>query len=302
MKCPKCGYIGFEEADRCRNCSYEFALADVQPPAPELRMRAADDGGGPLADLALGERDEDVDLRGRVPSARRRLDLDRVIGAEPHTPDLPLFGGSDRAADDLPPLVSAPAAPRRPLAVRRQTPQATRVRRPQHDRREDGSTLELPLPRYVLPDRLSHAAVDVAGRTLADPVRRVLAALIDVVLLGGVHAVTMYFTLRLCGLTAQDWRVLPLLPMLAFFLIVDGGYLVAFTTAGGQTIGKMALGLKVVCEGSDGVSVGIAAGRALGAITSTLCLGAGLIPALIHEDRRAVHDRLAGTVVVRLPA
>ena len=88
--------------------------------------------------------------------------------------------------------------------------------------------------------------------------------------------------------------------MLAFFLLVDGGYLVAFTTAGGQTIGKMAFGLKVVRDDDEGMSVGVAAVRALGAIASTLCLGAGLIPALIHEDRRAIHDRLAGTV--RRPA
>ena len=26
MKCPKCGYLGFESGDRCRNCGYEFSL------------------------------------------------------------------------------------------------------------------------------------------------------------------------------------------------------------------------------------------------------------------------------------
>ena len=54
MKCPKCSYIGFEEADRCRNCGYEFALSDVHPAAPDMPMRLADDDGGPLADLELG--------------------------------------------------------------------------------------------------------------------------------------------------------------------------------------------------------------------------------------------------------
>jgi uncharacterized RDD family membrane protein YckC len=42
--------------------------------------------------------------------------------------------------------------------------------------------------------------------------------------------------------------------------------------------------------------------RALCAIASTLCLGAGLLPALLHKDRRAVHDRLSGTHVVRFLA
>src|SRR5215212_506534 len=27
MKCPKCGYLGFETTDRCRNCQYDFSLA-----------------------------------------------------------------------------------------------------------------------------------------------------------------------------------------------------------------------------------------------------------------------------------
>ena len=37
----------------CRNCGYEFALSDAQPAPADLPMRAADDDGGPLADLAL---------------------------------------------------------------------------------------------------------------------------------------------------------------------------------------------------------------------------------------------------------
>ena len=303
MKCPKCSYIGFEESDRCRNCGYEFALTDVQPPAPDLPMRAGGDDGGPLADLVLDEGGRHEAER-RTPSrVRPRLDLDRIIGAAPLTPDLPLFGSGVDAEPDLPPLISAPASPRRPLAVRRHTPQPPRARGSQPDGRERAGTLDLPLPGYAPPDRAARTtALESEGIVLADPVRRVSAALLDVALLAGVHAVTIYFTLRLCGLTSHDWRMLPLFPLLAFFLLVDGGYLVAFTTAGGQTIGKMAFGLKVVRDDDEGMSMGTAANRALGAIASTLCLGAGLIPALVHEDRRALHDRLAGTRVVRLHA
>ena len=29
MKCSKCGYLGFETGDRCRNCGYQFSLADA---------------------------------------------------------------------------------------------------------------------------------------------------------------------------------------------------------------------------------------------------------------------------------
>jgi len=304
MKCPKCSYIGFEEADRCRNCGYEFALSDARPAPPDLPMRAGDDEDGPLPDLSLSRSAAPQGEPRRTAAGKPRLDLDRMIGVEPQNSDLPLFGEAADPAHDLPPMVSAPAAPRRPLAVRRNTPLTSRARRPQAEVPGAGGTLDLPLPRYVSPGHVARAtATDEHGAiALAGPVRRVSAALLDLVLLAGVHSITVYFTLRLCGLTMGDWRVLPLVPLLAFFLLVDGAYLVTFTTAGGQTIGKMTFGLRVVADGDDGVPMAVAAGRALGAIASTLCLGAGLLPALLHEDRRAVHDRLAGTYVVRLHA
>jgi uncharacterized RDD family membrane protein YckC len=173
-----------------------------------------------------------------------------------------------------------------------------------HEMLYTAETLDLPLPRSAAPREREPgpAPADTGAGALAGSVRRVSAALLDVALLGAVHAVTLYFTLRLCGLTTEDWRALPLLPLLAFFVIVDGAYLVAFTTAGGQTIGKMAFGLKVVADDENGVSAGTAARRAVGVLASALCLGAGLLPALVNEDRRALHDRLARTHVVRLPA
>ena len=46
MKCPKCGYLGFEHVDRCRNCGYEFSLQSVLS-APELPIREpAEPGAG----------------------------------------------------------------------------------------------------------------------------------------------------------------------------------------------------------------------------------------------------------------
>ncbi len=29
MRCPKCQYISFGSADRCRNCGYEFLLSET---------------------------------------------------------------------------------------------------------------------------------------------------------------------------------------------------------------------------------------------------------------------------------
>jgi uncharacterized RDD family membrane protein YckC len=61
----------------------------------------------------------------------------------------------------------------------------------------------------------------------------------------------------------------------------------------------MALGLRVVAADEGRVGVGAACLRARGCLASTICLGAGLLPALVGTERRAVHDRIADTRVVR---
>ncbi len=126
-----------------------------------------------------------------------------------------------------------------------------------------------------------------------------MAALVDVALLSAVDSVVVYFTLRLLGLTTSELFELPFLPLAAFFLLLNGGYFVAFTTVGGQSIGKMALGIKVVSEEESSVSVGRATLRTLAYIASALPLGAGFLPGVISADRLALHDRLAHTRVVR---
>ena len=108
-------------------------------------------------------------------------------------------------------------------------------------------------------------------------------------------------TLRWCDLPLERVTVLPAAPTAAFLLIVGLGYLLMFTAAGGQTIGKMALGLRVVGDAPEarrGLTFKQAFYRELLTLPSVLVLGAGFIPALIG-DERALHDRLAHTRVVR---
>ena len=74
-----------------------------------------------------------------------------------------------------------------------------------------------------------------------------------------------------------------------------------FTAAGGQTLGKMAFGIRIVDDAAaDGRSISVkqALYRAVLTVPSVLMLGAGFVPALVG-DERAVHDRLAHTRVVR---
>jgi uncharacterized RDD family membrane protein YckC len=303
MKCPKCGYLGFESSDRCRNCGYEFSLA-ASPPSPL-----------------------DFPLDPELEPFRPRLDLERIIGApEPAAPvDLPLFTSAqtdlygrqtdfDRAAgqarsapemhrmgrpasgDEDTPLITMPGQPRAPLGVRRSTPEIPRAR-PRVAKTPVSQTDNL---FERLTNGMARAGTTVApAEPLAAPARRILAGIVDVSLLSSLDAIVLYFTLRLCGLTTAQIFELPLLPLVAFFALLNGGYFVAFTAVGGQSIGKMAAGIKVIAEGDGAVPIGRATLRTVAYLISALPLGAGFFAGVLGAERLALHDRLTHTRVVR---
>jgi uncharacterized RDD family membrane protein YckC len=68
----------------------------------------------------------------------------------------------------------------------------------------------------------------------------------------------------------------------------------------GQTLGKMAVGIKVVNPDGSVVSPGQAWGRAVVKTALGSCLGLTFIPALFTKDRTTIHDMVAKTRVVRV--
>lgn len=281
MKCPKCQYISFDSGDRCRNCGYDFSLAADAPGQAEdadLPIQDGTEALGPLADLSLHD-----------------------------APNLPLFTGDKRDPDA--PLVTPGAAPRAPLAVRRAAPAPPRPRPrrepPPAEPRLALDTAEIPVvtppaaPVDVDDDEdqsADRAASAAAGARLG-------GAVVDVALLGGIDVAVVYFTLRVCELTFAQILALPLVPLVLFLLLLNGGYLTAFVAASGQTIGKMAAGTRVISADPGvpahaRVSLEQAILRAAASVVSAVPLGLGFLPALIGRDRRALHDRLADTRVV----
>jgi uncharacterized RDD family membrane protein YckC len=127
----------------------------------------------------------------------------------------------------------------------------------------------------------------------------VLAAAIDLSILAAIDVVVLYFTLQICGVTLTEWNLLPKIPLLGFLLVQNLGYLVAFT-AGGQTLGKMAAGIRVVpADGESALDFGRASLRTLVWIALAVPAGLGFLTAIMSHDHRGLHDRLAGTRVVR---
>lgn len=341
MKCPKCGYLGFETTDRCRNCQYDFSLAPFSS-EPELTLHGAD---------SKIESPSDFDL----PAIKRQsdrlsasaLDLDRLFGdpdpagsappaltssppsppaplRKPEPPTITLLDDDSEPAkaisiesDDTPPVAAAPAdesalpfddgpivpppAARPPLAVRRSTPEVLR-NRPRTTRPVRTEALDFE-PAQDKSSVASQAANETVASLMEIPSlgARVGAGVIDLLLLIGIDAAVLYLTLRVTGLqnTLEDMRVLPPVPFVGFLATLAFGYVASFTVAGGQTIGKMVLSLRVI--GDDGRPVDAAGGmlRALGCMLVPITLGLSYLPALFTSDHRAIHDRLAGTRVVQ---
>jgi uncharacterized RDD family membrane protein YckC len=293
MRCPKCHYISFDSGERCRNCGYDFSLSASEA-SLDLPIQDGNEPLGPLGELSL------ADPRIIAPPLPR--DVPRAAPEQARssaTPELPLFG--DRRFEDDPPLV-IPSVPR-PLSVRRANPAGARSRA--RGPADDEPALDLGTPR-VSRDARSDVGADAASDQTAGLVRRFIATCIDLLILIPLDAAVIYFSLRLCGLTTADIQLLPPLPLGAFLLLLNGGYLVMFIAAGGQTIGKMATGVRVVpVSDADSeaaplrVPIGQAILRAAAFLVSVLPAGLGLIPALVSADRRGLHDRLADTRVVR---
>ena len=140
---------------------------------------------------------------------------------------------------------------------------------------------------------------------MAPSCRACSAALIDSPSSSGIDVVVLYFTLKICELTfCRGARCCRWRRCSRSSLLLNGGYLATFTAAGGQTIGKMATGIRVVpadpdAGATDRVPLGQAIVRAAGYLVSVLPAGLGFLPALFGPERRALHDRLADTRVVK---
>jgi uncharacterized RDD family membrane protein YckC len=331
VKCPKCSYLGFETGDRCRNCGYDFSLIahhDTRPVEPDLELRSASGDVSDVSDWLI--RFEETQSDSSPSESFSRTSPELPTKPPPAVPSsrneresrpsrdskLPLFKPSSRQKGDEP-LIKLPVTPRPPLAVRR-TPDHPRLRAVPNAVRpvervpalEFGETAGGVRPRDdrspVPPRTVSRVSIpeeneeNIGSFDASGPFIRVIAAVIDHVLLGAIDLAVIYFTLRIAGLPMNEWAVLPAVPLVLFLLVLKMAYFYAFTTVGGQTIGKMAMRIRVVTEENASIDANLALQRTLLGAASTAVLGLGLLPAFFDPERRAFHDRVVHTRVIAL--
>ena len=102
-------------------------------------------------------------------------------------------------------------------------------------------------------------------------------------------------------LVFQDTSSLFFRPGLQLYLLVIAGmYFTWFWTHGGQTLPMQTWKLRVVSASGDRVYLKQALARYLFAVIGIFFFGGGIVWALFDRDRQFLHDRLAGTRIVRI--
>ncbi|MCK6392351.1 RDD family protein [Zoogloea sp.] len=130
--------------------------------------------------------------------------------------------------------------------------------------------------------------------------RRLASMLYESLLLLGVLALTFMVPLLILGI-GTDYTPGGGVLWIYIFAVL-GMYFLWYWRRGGQTLAMQTWKLRIV--NSDGKPVSLRQGwiRYALAWPSVLLFGVGLVWALIDKDRQFLHDRLAGTRIVLLPA
>jgi uncharacterized RDD family membrane protein YckC len=129
---------------------------------------------------------------------------------------------------------------------------------------------------------------------------RLVAFLIDLILLNGVEFLVLYAISRALNLSPFVEQLVDV----PLWLGAYGYYYLFYQVKHQATLGKRWMGLKVVRseqdKGDQPISRAQALGRLFGYLGSLLILGCGYLMVLFHPEKKALHDLLSRTRVVRV--
>jgi uncharacterized RDD family membrane protein YckC len=307
VNCPGCGEPAPAPGSRCPSCGA------APPPRTEGALAPDPARAEPLREipgLRKRERTWKDEVRERVRERRR------FRGAPG---ELPLFKGIDDEglSEDEDPagaLAAGPEPEGPPAPELRALDDDDLPLRPRDELRP-AITFETPRPsaahdagRRAVMEETSPASWDLGSSPRVEapqPVERpavgferLYAAALDIAVLAPMWAAIVYFASRSArvGIPALQPAWPWLVGYLAFIGLVYAGY---FTGTTGQTLGKMAAGLRVVDAGGQPPGYLRAFTRAVFGTFGVLAAGSGLLPMLFDPARRTLHDRLFRTRVIK---
>ncbi len=265
MRCPACGFISFDHLARCKQCGKEFVRGEM-----------------PRRDVAI--------TTITAPAALRSVD-----GSESDP------GHPDATKPPEPLVADAPAAVKMDGAV----PTAAYDAVP--------SPTESPLPEAGIPDEERGtaagriASVDPASLPKAGFWLRSVAFLVDVAgiaVLASAGSILVSAAVWIGGVLSsmpefsREWLEWVATTVLSILIVAC--YFSLFVAWRGQTPGKMSLGLRIVRVDGERVAFARALVRWVGQALGALLFGIGFLMVAFSRRKQGLHDKLAGTYVVRV--
>ncbi len=125
--------------------------------------------------------------------------------------------------------------------------------------------------------------------------RRVGASVIDGILLNVVGGIVI-------AISAAISDVLVVIAYIVYVVALFLYYAIMESSSYQATVGKIALGIQVTDLSGNRIGFGRALGRNLAEILSALILLIGYILVAFTEKKQALHDMIAGTLVVKRAA
>lgn len=142
----------------------------------------------------------------------------------------------------------------------------------------------------------ARSASNVLAEPAASQAVRVAAFLVDFVMIFAPMAAAWWISFRAQGkaMFLQD----PASP-LALFGVIFAAYFLLSESFGGQSLGKMIFGLRVVEDDKYQKPTGLwhAAARLVLLMAGAVCFGLGLLASYWDSKRRPWHDRYSGSIV-----
>lgn len=130
---------------------------------------------------------------------------------------------------------------------------------------------------------------------------RLLARIIDRLIVGaGVMVIGFVQAGRLLFNFGDPWAWFETIAAVAFYgWLLAGAYEIGFVAMQGATPGKRILNLRIVRADGQPLSWGVATGRYFAVHLSALILCIGFLIAVLDDRKRALHDMICGTLVIR---
>ncbi len=153
-------------------------------------------------------------------------------------------------------------------------------------------------PTFV--QQLKEGTAQTTALNLASIGNRFVAVFIDGIILSvAFYAIKFAVLAGMAGAGQQDIIVGATIALSLGQVVAQACYEIIMLGKYGATLGKMAMHIKVVSPDGSPISYGRATGRYFAKILSGLILYIGFIMAFFDKEKRALHDQMCNTRVIR---